>query len=199
MWEVAGMTFVAKPTTGCCRTYRLNLMSWGKMHLSTGAESRWRSPALLALHPSAEIGTIHPLHGLGDVNLFDLSQGRSRVPTDSFVLSGPLRESVLWNVTWQTQTCCVSTICQTSLHQISLLGFFFFFNGYIADVSAYAERPQKGSVRSWGVFFYLAQPQSIPDLILIWTRTIFFKGKKILILSRFASGRKLITANPWWA
>lgn len=38
-WEVAGMTFVAKPTTGCCKTYQLNLVSWGEMYLNAGAES----------------------------------------------------------------------------------------------------------------------------------------------------------------
>lgn len=43
-------------------------------------------------------------------------------------------------------------LCKYHLSDITTPDFlawlFFFLNGYIADVSAYAERPQKGSVRS---------------------------------------------------
>lgn len=47
----------------------------------------------LALLPSAEISAVCPLLGLEDIILLGLSWGRSRVPRDSFVLIGPLRQS----------------------------------------------------------------------------------------------------------
>lgn len=50
-------------------------------------------PGSPSLAPPAEVSAIHPLLGLEDAILLGLSRGRSRVPRDNFVLSGPLGQS----------------------------------------------------------------------------------------------------------